>query len=741
MIDQFDTYIKEFEEFRDERYLPCQTFEDNLRVRFCLPEKAGNWDAFPPTCKFELDFFQRCYEDILLELRDLQQFNAVNEAAIQGLFDKLRVYFPGKQYLYRKPKSAWITRQKAANQTADDKRQKIFEFICVFRKRSVTFQDGQFRYSFGTGVLHRYMFPAQYDSQMLLGLFRNDDSTTVVNVLRNSIDPHIFLGGSFWHLLGDLLILGMLLGAETILSVILERIITANRELSLPHMSAILAIWRGRGINTKFDLQLINALCTKPNIRFFLPQGRELGSYPLHYAARYGYVELCRTFAQNANRWGFSVLEAAVARDKEGMTPLHNAVLSRSTETFLALAQGRKRKTRPGVEIEGGNVPLEELQEVLLLAVRTNQSEMTETILKLGSNMGYPSFGEEVALYCAAQTGSVELVEPVVRHMLKKSKSLDNQQKYTECTPLMVACANGHLDVVLLLLDAGADPKMRDARGWTAQEHAAFRGHLAVAETPSLAIAGNKSTGPASQRRAIQKATIETLIPGKKKFIVNIGSVQHGHERAALKLPGLDGANDCGLTSPPDMVLELSAPNGNVKYVPLPILKDYTNEPFVGTVDADVPLLLTLKLWRRNFVEDCFFLGGGLLCAGTVILDQDKDKFGEKRESMLRETTVCMMQGNISMGDAGTVLLSYVVATAFDGLQSVHSSIYRRDDREPTRLIGHRGKFGLLPFLLHIPTRMAGLGQNTASQSSLQIGENTALVCDSTNRSAETNEY
>lgn len=740
LLEHFDSRIKKFEQFRDERYWPCEKLEEKLRARFQLPETTGCWASIAHVCKFELDFFQRCYEDILLELRDIQQFNAVNEAAIHRLFDNLKDYFPGRQPLYRVPLTEWIIRQKVANQTAHEKRQRIFEFIDLLRRRrddlQSSSQNGQFSFSFGTTVLPRYIFPPSYDTPKLFGVFREDKSVMVEHVIRNSLDPHAYLGGSFWHLLGDLLILGMLLEAETILSVILERIMKEDIAISIPHVSVILAIWRGRGINTKFDLQLTTALCTKSSIIAFLPQEEGCGNAPLHYAARYGFVELCRTFAQNANGWDLSVSEAAVARDKEGMTPLHNAVLSRSIETFLALAQGRRLKTRLGIVIEGGDVPCEELEEVLLLAVRTKQCEMAETILKLGHNMGYSSFGEEVALYCAAQTGSLTLVEPVVRHMVKKGKVLDSPQKHTGWTPLMVACANGHLDVVSLLLSSGADPKLRDARGWTAQEHAAFRGHLTVAEIPTLAITGNKFTGPACQRKAIKKGTIETLNPGKKTLVVNIGSVQRGRQRAALKLRDLETADDRGLNCPPDTILELSAPNGHDKQVPLPILKDYTNEPFVCTVDADVPLRLTLKLYRREFVEDSFFVPEQLLCAGTVTLDHDKDMFGENRESMLRETTVFMMPSDTSMGDAGKVLLSYVVATAFDGLQSVHSSIYRRDDREPARLIGHRGEFGLLAFLLHILKRMAGLGQNTASESSLQIRENTALVCGSTNRNA-----
>ncbi|KAI1958910.1 hypothetical protein LOZ58_004947 [Ophidiomyces ophidiicola] len=46
------------------------------------------------------------------------------------------------------------------------------------------------------------------------------------------------------------------------------------------------------------------------------------------------------------------------------------------------------------------------------------------------------------------------------------------------CTPLILTAASGSSEVVKILLEAGANLTVLDSKGWTAQEHAAFRGHL-----------------------------------------------------------------------------------------------------------------------------------------------------------------------------------------------------------------------------------------------------------------------
>ncbi|MBV1797903.1 ankyrin repeat domain-containing protein [Siccirubricoccus sp. G192] len=60
-------------------------------------------------------------------------------------------------------------------------------------------------------------------------------------------------------------------------------------------------------------------------------------------------------------------------------------------------------------------------------------------------------------------------------------------------TPLMVAAACGHQDVVELLLQCGADPTRRDRHGRSAAAHARVSGHPHLAERLDIVVDQEKT--------------------------------------------------------------------------------------------------------------------------------------------------------------------------------------------------------------------------------------------------------
>ena len=85
------------------------------------------------------------------------------------------------------------------------------------------------------------------------------------------------------------------------------------------------------------------------------------------------------------------------------------------------------------------------------------------------------SQNDRMRLVLAAAEGD----EAAVARYLERVGSADFVSLKGE-TPLGNAAANGHLEIVRLLLDAGADASLRDAADRTAAEYAARNGHLAV---------------------------------------------------------------------------------------------------------------------------------------------------------------------------------------------------------------------------------------------------------------------
>lgn len=66
-----------------------------------------------------------------------------------------------------------------------------------------------------------------------------------------------------------------------------------------------------------------------------------------------------------------------------------------------------------------------------------------------------------------------------VRELLRGRADI-NSQDQQGLTPLMVAAARGHFNIVKLLLEAGANPHITDYKGYAAEHHAVYYGHMEV---------------------------------------------------------------------------------------------------------------------------------------------------------------------------------------------------------------------------------------------------------------------
>ncbi|KAM3508373.1 hypothetical protein MY10362_001218 [Beauveria mimosiformis] len=325
--------------------------------------------------------------------------------------------------------------------------------------------------------------------------------------------------------------------------------------------------------------------------------------------------------------------------------------------------------------------------KLLCLIVSCRPSSFIDAILEYNPDIGVRTSRGESALYCASQSGSLPVVRSVVEYFRKSGESLDSAVPRTGWTPLMVACAKGHADVAAYLLSSGADAQKVDVLGWAAREHAAYRGHLEIASLDGFASASMAGGRLAGRAGFTQEIAHRTLTLDKKAVIVTLGSIQGGHDRKTLKLKHQVGGSDGAGLESKSLEIIIGGADCASKFVQLPLWEDQSVKPLVGKLDLGAQVQVTVRLWDNG---DTPAHNRRLASSGTVLLSDDYARFGASRESMLRETTVIMLDKE-TMEFSGTVLIGYVIATPFEGLDNHEAANYKRRSGDPVRLVGHRG--------------------------------------------------
>ena len=160
------------------------------------------------------------------------------------------------------------------------------------------------------------------------------------------------------------------------------------------------------------------------------------GATPLHYAARYGYLEAVMWLVKEA---GADVESKDIA----------------------------------SVYLPGGRTPLSH-------AATNGRLEVVKFLVKeTGADVESKDIGGKTPLSRAAIYGHLKVVEFLVEEAGADVESKDSYQK----TPLGRAADNGHLEIVeFLVREAGADVESKDNIGRTPLSHAAANGHVAIVE-------------------------------------------------------------------------------------------------------------------------------------------------------------------------------------------------------------------------------------------------------------------
>jgi glycerophosphodiester phosphodiesterase len=465
------------------------------------------------------------------------------------------------------------------------------------------------------------------------------------------------------------------------------------------------------------------------------------GRLPLHYAAQYGFVVICQTVIEHMQKWGqFDVAEGIDSpywQDAEGYAPLHLSVMGGhplTTKTLLDAENWRgtseeKLAARKAISQSGA---------ALALATRSNFVAIVKLLVEADVDVNYVDEGGETALHMAARYGYTECAKVLLDGSKTNKAEVDIPEKTFAWTPLFIACVDDHLPIVELLLAAGVNVDLCDNSGWTAKEHAALRGHMAIATrlaefapksssplaAPTdtrIARAGSPPQSSLDERRSKNinqnTTTVQQKLPEPVKtfghryltnetmILVSLGSMDIRKEISAVKLDDipLEDAHATQLDTALSVVVSASGASGEPTVIDLPVQDNIATEPitFKTTDVSKVKVLF-------DIVPTYAGSNDRVVGRGVALLSTIKTSIGSKRISLQGDMKVPIVAAS-TLDVIGTVNFNFLIITPFQhpGMTVTEDHTYWKK-MASTMVIGHRG-----------------LGKNTASRTSLQLGENT----------------
>ena len=475
----------------------------------------------------------------------------------------------------------------------------------------------------------------------------------------------------------------------------------------------------------------------RPHQRSALRARDVYGRVPLHYSAQYGFFAVSKILVTYMQKWGkfkgSDGIDAPYWPDVDGYAPLHLSVIGGHPLTTKALLEAdgldplarrlalRKSLTRSG--------------EVLALAVKSNFLAIVKMIVEAGFDVDYQDDQGETALHVAARFGNAKCAEILLQGDGNTKASTEVMENSFGWTPLHVASVDGHLDVVQILVAAGARLVAMDSSGWTAREHAALRGHINIARvlanlTPVKTSENTESFSEkplneyeqvnslTDRRSALGSTTNGTVkrpepvksfghryLTKESMVLVSLGSMDN---RKALEAVNLDqipiaNAHSTQLDTALSVIVSAQGAAGEPSIIDLPVQDTVSTEPIVfHTSDPTCVKLLF------DIVPTYAGSSNQIVGRAVALLSSIRPSLGSKRISLQGDLSIPIVAVN-TLEVIGTVNFNFLVITPFahPKMNITESQTYWKS-MASTMLIGHRG-----------------LGKNTAGRDSLQLGENT----------------
>ncbi|EXJ94356.1 hypothetical protein A1O1_02750 [Capronia coronata CBS 617.96] len=462
------------------------------------------------------------------------------------------------------------------------------------------------------------------------------------------------------------------------------------------------------------------------------------GRTPLHFAAEYGIRVMCEIIIEHLKEWKlFDVTEGIDGphwQDNEGWAPLHLSVTGGHPLTTEALLDAEQSAT-PTPSKSTIRRASSRSSAVLALATKANFVDIVRLLVKANVDINYQDEQGDTALHVAARFGHVECAKVLLEGSDIQKADTELCEKTYGWTPLFIACVDGHLSIVELLIESGADLERVDTSGWNAKEHAALRGHIDIALKLASVMPEPDADGDSSSNASTSPPTTSSLternsnyiggqgpttvkisepvktfghryLTDKSMILVSLGTMDTRKNIGAVNLDRipLSNAHSTQLDTALSIVVSAKGAEGEAEVIDLPVQDNISTEPIVfhAPDPSKVKLLFDLIPTYAGSKER-------IVGRGVALLSSVKPSLGSRRMPLQGDVTVPIVAAN-DLEVIGSVTFNFLVITPFKhpNMSITENQTYWKS-MASTMVIGHRG-----------------LGKNfAAGRRSLQLGENT----------------